>query len=141
MEFGLCHLFLSSVLASTLLPGGSEVILAYSAYVQLAPSSLLWGIATFGNTLGGISSWAIGWWLARRFPGRGLLRPEHEQAVFRVRRYGPPLLLLSWLPVVGDPLCLAAGWMSISLPASIVYIGIGKGLRYALLLSGFSLLL
>ena len=138
---GLWSLFASSFLASTLLPGGSEAILAYAAYEKLAPHSLLWGVATLGNTLGGISSWVIGWWLSQRFPGRWLLRAEHEKAFHRIRHYGPPLLLFSWMPIIGDPLCLAAGWMGIRLSTSVFYIGLGKGLRYALLLSGIFLLL
>ncbi len=140
MELGLWSLFVSSFLASSLLPGGSEVVLAYAAYENMAPHSTLWGVATLGNTLGGISSWLIGWWLSQRFPGRGLLRPEHQTALKRIRHYGPPLLLFSWLPIIGDPLCLAAGWMGIRLPTSVFYIALGKGLRYAILLSGVSLL-
>ena len=83
----------------------------------------------------------IGWWLSHRFPERCLLRPGHEKARSRIRHYGPPLLLLSWVPIIGDPLCLAAGWMGTRLSASVFYIGLGNGLRYALLLSGISLLL
>ncbi|MCG8091016.1 MAG: DedA family protein, partial [Candidatus Thiodiazotropha endolucinida] len=62
-----------------------------------------------GNTLGGLSSWLIGWWLAKRFPQKGLKDQRQRQALERIGRYGSPALLLSWLPVVGDPLCLAAG--------------------------------
>lgn len=47
-----------------------------------------------------------------------------------MRRFGPPLLLLSWLPVVGDPFCTLAGWLRLSWRACLVYIAIGKTLRY-----------
>ena len=133
--FALLALFGSSFLASTLLPGGSELSLAYSAHQEIASLPLLWAIATLGNTLGGLTSWAIGWWLDRRFPGRGFSRPEHRKALTRIQRYGSPLLLLSWLPLIGDPLCVAAGWTGIRLLPATLYIGIGKGLRYALLLT------
>ncbi len=133
--FALWALFGSSFLASTLLPGGSELSLVYTAHQQTASLPLLWAVATLGNTLGGLTSWAIGWWLDRRFPGRVLSRPDHRKALIRIQRYGSPLLLLSWLPLIGDPICVAAGWTGIRLLPATLYIGIGKGLRYALLLT------
>jgi len=127
-------LFSSSFLASTLLPGGSEVVLAYSALGQLASLPLLWLAATLGNTLGGLTSWGIGWWLLRKFPKRGLHKPAHQKALARLQRHGSPLLLLSWAPIIGDPLCVAAGWAGIRLLPALLFMAIGKGLRYALLL-------
>ncbi len=131
-------LFVGSFLASTLLPGGSEAMLLYA--VGNAPESqgLYWLIATIGNSLGGMSSWLIGWWIARRFPGRVLQDPKQIAAVERIARRGSPILLLSWLPVIGDPLCLAAGWSGIRAIPSTLYIALGKGLRYALLLGLFN---
>jgi len=127
-------LFASSFLASTLLPGGSEAVLVLAASDTSIGLAVLWGVATLGNTCGGVTSWGLGRWLAWRFPERGLQKAEHLRALARIRRHGGPLLFLSWLPWVGDPLCLAAGWVGISLIPSIVYMAIGKGLRYALLL-------
>jgi len=51
-----------------------------------------------------------------------------------VRRFGAPVLLLSWLPVVGDPLCVAAGWLRLPWIAAFMFIALGKGLRYAALI-------
>jgi len=127
-------LFASSFLASTLLPGGSEAVLALAASATSVAPAVLWGVATLGNTFGGMTSWGLGRWLAWRFPERGFQKAQHRRALTRIRRYGSPLLLLSWLPWVGDPLCLAAGWVGVSPVSSIVYMAIGKGLRYALLL-------
>lgn len=127
-------LFASSFLASTLLPGGSEAVLALVASETSMAPAVLWGVATLGNTSGGMTSWGLGRWLAWRFPERGLQKAEHQRALAQIRRHGGPLLLLSWLPLVGDPLCLAAGWVGVSPVPSIVYMAIGKGLRYALLL-------
>jgi len=127
-------LFSSSFLAATLLPGGSEVALGYGAYQQSAPLLLMWGSATAGNTLGGMSSWAIGWWLQRRLPGERLTKPRQRRALAQIRRHGSPLLLLSWLPVIGDPLCVAAGWAGVGPIPSLLYIALGKGARYAILL-------
>jgi membrane protein YqaA with SNARE-associated domain len=130
-------LFTGSFLASTLLPGGSEAMLLFAASQQPDALLSLWLIATLGNTLGGLSSWLLGWWLARRFPQRALTKPEHQRAMARLTRWGSPLLLLSWLPLVGDPLCVAAGWSGIRLLPATLFIGLGKGLRYALLLGLF----
>jgi len=134
-ELVLWGLFGSSFLAATLLPGGSEAALAYAVNQSLAPLPALWLVSTLGNTLGGLTSWGIGWWLNRRFPDQGLHRPEHRRALARIQRYGSPLLLLSWLPLVGDPLCVAAGWAGVRLRPALLFIAIGKGARYAMLMA------
>ncbi|MDR3396920.1 MAG: DedA family protein [Pandoraea sp.] len=56
--------------------------------------------------------------------------PMNERYHRWMRRFGPPLLLLSWLPVVGDPLCTLAGWLRLSWRACLFYIAVGKTLRY-----------
>lgn len=56
--------------------------------------------------------------------------PMSERYHRWMRRFGPPLLLLSWLPVVGDPLCTLAGWLRLSWRACLFYIAVGKTLRY-----------
>lgn len=131
---GLWGLFLSSFLASTLLPGGSEAMLLWLHQQQLATPLNLLLAATAGNTLGGLSSWGIGRWLRYRFPSAPLPKPRQQQALTWLERHGAPLLLLSWLPVVGDPLCLAAGWLKTPLAGSALFIALGKGARYGLLL-------
>lgn len=135
---GLLALFAGSFLSATLLPGGSEGMLLFAVSQQPERVHLYWVAATLGNTLGGLSSWVLGWWLARRFPGRGL-QSNQQRALQWIGRHGGPVLLLSWLPVIGDPLCLAAGWSGMRLLPSSFYILLGKGLRYALLLGLFSL--
>ncbi len=134
-QLGLLALFGSSFLASTLLPGGSEASLLYAAHQDLASMTTLWLVATLGNTLGGLSNWLLGWWLRRRFPQRALEHRHQRRALRAVARYGSPLLLLSWLPVIGDPMCLAAGWAGVRLVPASLFIALGKGLRYAVLLS------
>ena len=126
-------LFIGSFLAATLLPGGSEALLIWELQQNPEETTLLWAVATLGNTLGGLSSWLIGWWLARRFPGRGLHNERQRKALQRIARYGSPALLLSWLPVLGDPLCLAAGWSGVRLLPATLFILIGKGIRYAVI--------
>lgn len=127
-------LFIGSFLASTLLPGGSEAMLLWALRQTPDQTALLWLTASLGNTLGGLSSWLIGWWMAKRFPRHGLKRDRQRQALALLARYGRPLLLLSWLPVIGDPLCLVAGWSGIGLLPASLYIGLGKAVRYASLI-------
>jgi len=131
---GLWSLFAGSFLASTLLPGGSEALLLWLNLQQEHIFLTLLAVATAGNTLGGLSSWAMGRWLRYRFPEAGLHKPRQRQALDWLEKHGAPLLLLSWLPIIGDPLCLAAGWARISLPWSALYIALGKVSRYAVLL-------
>lgn len=135
---GAVALFIGSFLASTLLPGGSEAMLLYMANNNPENQGLYWFIATLGNSLGGMSSWLIGWWIAQRFPERILQQPKQRAALERIAKRGSTILLLSWLPVIGDPLCLAAGWSGIGAIPSTIFITIGKAVRYAVLLGLFN---
>jgi len=127
---GLGSLFVSAFLSATLLPGGSEVVLAYLAGDENHDGMILLAVASAGNTLGGMTSWLIG----RLIPAGRLQRPELHPAVDRIRKYGRPALLLSWLPIIGDPLCVAAGWLRVSWRWALLYIAIGKTARYAVIL-------
>ena len=133
-EWGLWGLFISAFLSSTLLPGGSEAILAALQLTSTHGAMPLLLTAAAGNTLGGLSSWLIGRLLARRWPTQEMLKPQHQRAARWLEQHGSPLLLLSWLPVVGDPLCLAAGWVKIHFWPALIFIAIGKTARYALIL-------
>jgi membrane protein YqaA with SNARE-associated domain len=135
MDVSLWSLFVSAFLSSTLLlPGGSEAVLAYLATdEQHLPLTLLL-VATLGNTLGGMTSWGIGRLIAIKYPARGLVKPAHLKAIARLQRWGSPLLLFSWLPVIGDPLCVAAGWLRLRWWLSLLFIGAGKAARYAVIL-------
>jgi membrane protein YqaA with SNARE-associated domain len=129
-EAGLWSLFLSSFLSATILPGGSEAVLF--ALLKLHPAEL-WpalGWATVGNTLGGMTSYACGRWLPRwqKFENAG----GREQ----VRRWGAPILLLAWAPLIGDALCIGAGWLRLDWRACAVFMAIGKLLRYWIVAQG-----
>lgn len=127
---GLGGLFASAFLSATLLPGGSEAVLAYLAGDRDYSALTLLAVASTGNTLGGMSSWVIG----RLLPAGRLQRPELHPAVDRIRRYGSPVLLLSWVPIIGDPLCVAAGWLRVSWHRALLFIAVGKAARYAVVL-------
>ena len=73
---------------------------------------------------------ALGRWIAWRFPGTYPERPDYRQALVRLQRWGSPALLFAWLPVVGDPLCVAAGWLRQGWLPVTLFIALGKGARY-----------
>lgn len=133
-DYSLLGLFLSAFLSSTVLPGTSEIVFIVLATQGNLPAWNLLAIATAGNTLGGMSSWALGWIISWWYPLTELVKPAQRLAVERVRHWGCPVLLLSWVPFIGDPLCIAAGWLRITWVGAFVFIAIGKFCRYAILL-------
>lgn len=128
---GVWGLFASAFVSATLAPGGSEVVLAYLVRAGQSSPGLLLGVATAGNTLGALSTWLLGRWTRHRYPLTDLEQPGKVRALRLLRRYGSPVLLLSWLPVVGDAFCFAAGWLRVGIGVSTAMIAIGKALRYA----------
>lgn len=117
----LLSLFISSFLAATLLPGGSEVVLisVLKLYPELFWPALLLG--TLGNTLGGMVSFGM---------GRLLPQTHKLKHVEKIQRYGTPALLLAWVPLLGDALCLAAGWLRLNPWHAALFMAIGKFARY-----------
>ena len=128
-QASLLTLFTSSFLAATLLPGGSEAVLAG---VLIAYPELLWQaliLATIGNTLGGMSSYLIG----RLIPDeKTILKKTADTSRYLewVHNHGSPILLLSWAPVIGDALCVAAGWLRVNWISAMIFMAIGKFARY-----------
>ena len=139
-EVALVSLFLGSVLASTIVPGGVEGLLWVMVHQQAYGLGTLFLVATAGNTLGGVLTFLAGSLLAqglrhgRLHPGLSRWFSPQNTALDRVRRHGYPVLLFSWLPVVGDPLCLAAGMLGLRFLHSVLAIGVGKAARYLILL-------
>jgi membrane protein YqaA with SNARE-associated domain len=138
-EFGLAVLFAASLLAATLLPLGSEPVLL--GLIAINPS-LLWPallVATLGNTLGGV----VGWWMglgAERWISKQLNQDKvthHVRALRWLQRVGPVACLGAWLPIIGDPLCVVAGYLRLPLLPCIIYMAIGKALRYGVLVFGW----
>lgn len=123
----LASLFASSFLSATLLPGNSEVVLVAMLLSGVSQPWLLVLIAAMGNSLGGLTNVILG----RFFPLREKSRWQ-EKAVGWLKRYGAATLLLSWMPVIGDLLCLLAGWMRISWGPVLFFLCLGKALRYVL---------
>lgn len=123
-------LFISGFISSTLLPGGVEALLAYQVSEQTTSPLLLVAVATLGNTLGSYLTFGMGAALAHFHPFKALDKPTHLRAKRWLTQRGSWVLLLAWLPVIGDPLCLIAGWLRLNLFYSFVAILIGKLLRF-----------
>ena len=128
-------LLFSAFSSATLLPGSSEVVIAGMWLHGFSPL-LLWLVATLGN----VSGSCLNWWLGAqtlRFSERKWF-PVKPQQMERARqwfsRFGKAALLLSSLPIVGDPLTVVAGVMRMRLPLFILLVFIAKGGRYAVLL-------
>lgn len=129
-EQGLAGLFLSSFLAATLLPGGSEAVLWGVLQLHPEQEAAALALATLGNTLGGMTSWACGRFLPR------WQRLESLPQMHHLQRWGSPALLFSWLPLVGDALCLAAGWLRLHWLPCLLFMAAGKFARYWLVAQG-----
>ncbi len=132
-------LFLSAFGAATLLPLQSEAVLVSSLHYSGYAPWLLILVASVGNILGSTVNWYL---------GRSLLRFQHKrwfafspqqiaksQALYA--KYGSGLLLLSWVPVIGDPLTLIAGFLKESWWRFLILVSIAKVSRYLVLYLGY----
>jgi membrane protein YqaA with SNARE-associated domain len=125
---GLPAVFTVSFVSATLLPMGSEPVLF--GYLKLNPD-MFWVailVATVGNTLGGVVDWLMGFGASKAH--EKLLGPKEHKLLKWFEKLGPQALLLSWLPIVGDPLCAVAGWLRLPWLPCLIYMAIGKFLRY-----------
>ena len=134
-------LFISAVLSATLVPGSSELVFAGLIILYPDLTLSLYLTATLGNTLGVLVNWYLGYWLSR-FADKRWFPVSAErltQASSRLHRYGSWLLLLSWIPILGDALTVAAGVIRIGLVRFLVLVAAGKAVRYAAVLAGVKL--
>jgi membrane protein YqaA with SNARE-associated domain len=128
-QYGLSTLFAASFISATLLPIGSEPVLY--GVLRLNPG-VFWEailVASIGNTLGG----ALDWWMgygAHKVVDRYAHSKHHTRVIEWLERLGPKACLLSWLPLVGDPLCAVAGWLRLPFWPCLAYMALGKFLRY-----------
>ena len=122
-------LFVTGFLSATLLPGGSEAsLLATLSLGHHDPFSVIL-VATVRNTLGGLTNYGLGLWIPKRFHDE-----QHaHRALIWIERHGYWALLMAWLTVIGDPLCLAAGWLRMRVFPSLLAIASGKAARYVFL--------
>ena len=137
-EYGLSAVFVMSFISATLVPIGAEPIMF--GLLKVSPE-LFWPtilIATLGNTFGG----AFGWWtghVAHKLRDKITHRETsgHDVRILHwLHSFGPKACLLSWLPVVGDPMCILAGWIRLPFWPCVAYMCIGKFARYVVFLAG-----
>jgi membrane protein YqaA with SNARE-associated domain len=128
-QYGLSTLFVAAFVSATLLPVGSEP--ALFGLLKLNPD-LFWaaiGVATLGNTLGGVVDWWMGF-AAHQVADKYAHSKHHLRVLGWLERLGPKACLLAWLPIVGDPLCAVAGWLKLAFWPCVIYMAIGKFARY-----------
>lgn len=128
-EYGLSTVFVVAFVSATLLPLGSEP--AVFGLIKLNPG-LFWPavlVATAGNTLGGALTWWMGYGAEQATEHFTHHQPESRPLRW-LSRFGAKACLLSWLPIVGDPLCAVAGWLKLPFWPCVGYMLIGKFGRY-----------
>jgi membrane protein YqaA with SNARE-associated domain len=130
-------LFTSAFLSATLLPGSSEALLIAMLVAKEGDPATLIAVATAGNVLGSCVNWVLGRFFAhfsdrRWFP---VGARAYERAAVWYQRFGIWSLLFAWLPVVGDPLTLAAGAMRTGFVRFLILVTVGKLARYLFLAS------
>ena len=128
-------LLLSAFLSATLLPGSSEILLLARLSDGADPATAV-AVATLGNLAGSLLTYAVGRVgsrATRAWRWLGVSAVDLHRAQRWFARWGRPSLLLAWLPVVGDPLCLLAGLMRVGLGWFVVLVGAGKLFRYVFL--------
>lgn len=128
-------LFGSAFLAATLLPAQSEAVLLGLLLAQPEDAALLIATASLGNTLGAMVNWGLGLGI-QRFRGRPWFPvsvAQLERAERHYRRFGRWSLLLSWMPVVGDPLVLVAGVLREKFWIVLLLTAVAKTGRYLVL--------
>lgn len=118
----LATLFAAGFLAATLLPFPSEAVLF--AYLAMHPerAALAVATATVGNTAGGMTCYLI---------GRFIPQQQFDPRAMRwLRRWGAPATVFGFLPVVGEALCVAAGWLRTHWLAVLAFTAAGRLARY-----------
>ena len=131
LDHSLLALFLLSFCASTLLPLGSEWLLVVLLLEGSNPLTTV-AVATLGNSLGSGTTYLIGLWGGDWLTHKVLRidRKQQQRAENWFNRFGSWSLLLAWLPIVGDPLCLVSGALKTPLIRFFLLVTSGKGLRY-----------
>lgn len=135
MELGYWGLLLAAFLAATIIPFSSDVLLGTMLFGDFDPLKL-WIFAIIGNWLGGMVSYYMGrlgkWaWIEKYF---GVKHAKVVKWRTYTQNYGYWFALITWLPVIGDPIAIALGFGRTSLVPTMLLMFIGKGARYALII-------
>ncbi|UFH58202.1 YqaA family protein [Sulfurovum mangrovi] len=126
-------LFFIAFVSATLLPMGSEALLLYDIS-EGHIVWLLWLVASVGNTLGSMVNYWLGLKGEAYLEKRGYLsREKMQQASSSFGKYGGWSLLLSWMPIIGDPLTFIAGVLRYEFKRFVVIVAVAKATRYAVI--------
>lgn len=130
-DFGLFGLFLGCLLSATVIPFSSEALVAGALLLDYSPWTVIL-VATLGNTIGGMTCYLLGWLCKWSWIEKWLKIKEESlaKAQAKVGKYGSLAALLTWLPVIGDVIAVALGIMRTRIGPTILFMFIGKGLRY-----------
>ena len=125
-------LFAISFLAATILPFSSELTLAGLIATSNYDNLFLLIIASFGNVLGSVVNWSLGFYsrnltTKKWFPFK---ETQIERSSVRFRKFGKWSLLFAWFPIIGDPLTLVAGFLRVKFLDFVILVAIGKVSRY-----------
>ena len=134
-DFGYFGLFIISILSSTLIPLGSEAFVILAISINYNPIIVLF-VATTGNFLGALTDYYVGkygdkFFLSKYIPKNSKYRKKGEKLY---KKYGAPILFFSWLPGIGDPLCVVPGALNVSLKKFSFWVFLGKFLRFLVLI-------
>lgn len=128
---GLFGLFLGTFLAATVAPFSSDVLYVGILMTGINPWAVF-AVGTLGNWTGGITTYLIGWlgrweWIEKWFK----VKPETlEKQKKSIDKWGPPLALVSWMPIIGDAIVLAMGFYKSEPVRTCIYMLVGKALRF-----------
>lgn len=123
-------LFISCFLSATILPFASEVGLAAVIASGYDPITSV-AIATIGNSLGGITNYYLGKFGKFLWMKKGSIESQKQKKITNyITKYGSFCALLSWAPIIGDPLLVMLGFMRIKLLPVVIFMVVGKLIRY-----------
>lgn len=124
-------LFVAAFISATVIPGGSEAVLLGAVAAQPDRTLEFVLIAMVGNTLGGMTGYLIGRFIPEK--------KKEGRALAWLHKYGIWAVFFSWVPLFGDALPVAAGWLRLNPWLTALFVALGKGARYAVLVAGLHL--
>jgi len=132
IELGYWGMFVSSILAATFLPFGSEAVFLGLLYKDFELVPLVF-VASTGNTIGGMVTYYMGHlgkleWLEKWF---GISKDKLKNLEVKAKKYGWLFAFFTWLPGIGDPMAAAIGFVRINPVVALIWMAIGKTLRFA----------
>ena len=128
----LSGLFFSAIMSATILPGSSEVYIVSLINFSDHNKYLILTIATLGNSIGSMITFYMGFFFSR-------YKPNNFRVKKLVLKYGEWSLLLSWMPLIGDIICIVAGYFKLNPLRSLFIIVFSKALRYVFIIEIFDL--